>query len=403
MANPANSLTGAIEEVFSKGVQKNLSATLVGSQITGKEAQAALASGADTYNKPYIARGSASTYTRYTDITPQAHTATNEQMIVNTAKVYDFSMDRLDSRQLQKAAAVIAHHQKEAAFALQRELDAEVFAEYSNANYKFTGGNISTSATVSATAVTTANSAEIFGEIHAHLMNVTGARQGLYAVIDPEHARFIQQRGLTDGFNIADAVFRNGYAGDFVGFKTFVSTNLPSSISLNIATNPTDGDTFTINGVLFTFVATLGAVAGNVHICSTAAATVDNLVVAFNALGTAVAEATDTGYVVISQQDISRLPGVAATDGTTSLDLTLYGRPVVSETLTDGTDAWDTAPVIHANFGEFGAIEQAIQENVSTMVTPREFQLGDLYKTYTLSGAKVFNEGADRFVDVQLG
>ncbi len=402
MANPANSLTGAIEEVFSAGVQKNLSATLVASQITGKEANAALAGGADTYNKPYIARGSASTYTRYTDITPQAHTATNEQMLLQTAKVYDFSMDKLDARQLQKAAAVLAHHQKEAAFALQRELDAEVFAEYSNANYKFTGGNISTSSTVSATALTTSTVAEVFGEIHAHLMNVTGARNGLYAVIDPEHARFIQQRGLTDGFNTADAIFQNGYAGDFLGFRTYVSTNLPASISLNIATNPTDGDTFTINGVTFTFVATLGSTAGNVHICSSAAATVDNLVNVFNDLGTAIAEATDTGYVAISQADIAKLPGIAATDGTTSLDLTLYGRPVVSETLTDGTDAWDSAPVIHANFGEFGAIEQAIQENVSTMVTPREFQLGDLYKVYTLSGVKTFNEGADRFVDVQL-
>jgi hypothetical protein len=402
MANPATSYTNAIEEQFSTGVQRNLSAMLVSAQVTGKEAQSALAGGSDTYNKPYIPRGQAGTYTKYTDITPQAHTATNEQLVVSTFKYYDFSVDRLDSLQLEKAAAVLAHQQKEAAFALNREIDAEVWAEYSNANYKYTGGAVSTSSTVSGTTLTSGNVDDVFGEVGAHLRNLTGGMNGLYAVIDPEQARFVEQAAITNGFNLADSTFQNGYSGDFLGFKVYVSTNLPSAISLNLATNPTDGDTFTINGVTFTFVDTLGAVAGNVHICSTAAATVDNLVVAFNDLGTAIAEATDTGYVAISASDRSRLPGIAATDGTTSLDLTGYGRFTVSETLTDGTDTWGTQ-VIHSNFGEFGAIEQAVQQQVATMVTPREFQIGDLWKTYTASGAKTFNDGADRFVDVQLG
>ena len=46
------------------------------------------------------------------------------------------------------------------------------------------------------------------------------------AVIDPEVAQIIEETGAEKGFNVADATLRNGYAGNFLGFKIYISNNL---------------------------------------------------------------------------------------------------------------------------------------------------------------------------------
>jgi len=46
------------------------------------------------------------------------------------------------------------------------------------------------------------------------------------AVIDPAVAQIIEETGATKGFNVADSTLRNGYAGNFLGFKVYVSNNL---------------------------------------------------------------------------------------------------------------------------------------------------------------------------------
>lgn len=82
---------------------------------------------------------------------------------------------------------------------------------------------------------------------------------------------------------LGDQTFLNGDAGKFGGFNLKLSTATGYSAVLALATQPTDGDTVTINGVVFTFKTTLGTTAGNVLIGADADAARLNLTALINA------------------------------------------------------------------------------------------------------------------------
>lgn len=48
------------------------------------------------------------------------------------------------------------------------------------------------------------------------------------AIMRPEIAADIELFALGAGFNVADATLRNGYAGNFLGFRCYVSNNITS-------------------------------------------------------------------------------------------------------------------------------------------------------------------------------
>ena len=78
-----------------------------------------------------------------------------------------------------------------------------------------------------------------------------------------------------------DGVNTRGVVANIFGWDILYSNNLPWSATLTIDTQPTDGDTFTIAGVVFTFKTTQGTTAGNINICASAATTLDNVVTTF--------------------------------------------------------------------------------------------------------------------------
>jgi flagellar capping protein FliD len=92
-----------------------------------------------------------------------------------------------------------------------------------------------------------------------------------------------------------------------------------------MATNPTNNDTISINGVTFTFKSTLGTNPGNIKICSSVAKTIANFVNAFNTPGTSISEATDAGFVAFSAADQAKLKNITATNGTTYITLVAKG------------------------------------------------------------------------------
>src|SRR3990167_11319521 len=101
-----------------------------------------------------------------------------------------------------------------------------------------------------------------------------------------------------------------------------------------MATQVTEGGTVPIDGVVFPFNAP-PAGAGSVDIGSTADVSVDNLVAAINAAGTA-----GTTYIELSDANRDKTRDWTATDGTTYLDLEVRGLSnlVVSQTLTAPAD-----------------------------------------------------------------
>jgi hypothetical protein len=97
---------------------------------------------------------------------------------------------------------------------------------------------------------------------------------------------------------LGDTVLANGIIGPWNGWTIIQNNNLPWSAMLTIATQPTDGDTVTIAGVVFTFKTTLGSTAGQVLIGGSASAARTNLKSAIEGGGTA-----GTDYVELDTED----------------------------------------------------------------------------------------------------
>jgi hypothetical protein len=225
------------------------------------------------------------------------------------------------------------------------------------------------------------------------------------AIISPEVLTQIELYVGGKDTLLGDKTSTNGYSGYFHGFNLFISNSLAWQGTLAFATNPTDGDTIVINGVTLTFKATLGSTAGNVHICSTAAATLTNLVTFLTTPGTTIAEDTDTGAVALSTANQNKLKGFAFTDSTTSMGVvaTGWGTIVVSETLTAAADIWTTtSQILHNIFAISKSVSLVIQKNPSLEENFVSSKIGRDYIAWTMFGRKVFVDQAPQIVDVRV-
>lgn len=233
---------------------------------------------------------------------------------------------------------------------------------------------------------------------------IDAPKMGRTAVVGGHFLGQLKLQQAARATDFGDGVNTRGVVANLFGWDILYSNNLRYSATLNIATNPTDGDTVTIAGVTFTFKATLGAVAGNVHICSSASATVTNFVNALNAPDTAIAEATDTGFVALSAENVFLLRDkrrIVATDNTTNIGITGYGDIVVSETFTDATDAW-SAQQQDSLFLVKGAIDMVVQIPPKIEVVRDQDQFADIVKSLLGYGKKTYADGAREMVRVKI-
>jgi hypothetical protein len=224
-----------------------------------------------------------------------------------------------------------------------------------------------------------------------------------FGVISPQFRQTLIEYLAGKDTALADTVGQNGFIGRWYGFDLYLSNNTGWSARLEVGTNPSNTDTLTINGVTFTFLATLGSTAGNVHIGAAAANTIVILVAAINAPGTTVAEDTNTGFVALSAANQALLKGITATDGTTYMTLKAEGRGyvAVSETLTAAADIWTTTKQIqHQLFGRKGAIDIVIQKYPKVETFHRDGYVGSDIVTYIVYGMKTFNNNKKALVDV---
>lgn len=295
----------------------------------------------------------------------------------------------------------------QAAIKMATFVDADVLSETQNAHADFDNGDLTTlSSTGTSFALNSTNVPLMATRASAKLSKNNIDPSNRAWVLDSYAIAEIQGYILGKDIVTTDSFFKNGFSGTLAGADVFVSENLTGEAVLGLATNPTANDTVTVNGVAFTFVATLGS-AGDLHICSSADATRANMANAFNAIGTAIAEATDTGYQVVSSADQAtwNALNITATDSASANTLTLVakgsGRLTVAETLTDGTDAWDKN-FIHAYYGKKGAIDVVIQDQVDVEMRAEPKQRTDNVLSDVLYGKKTFNDGAQQFLDVMI-
>jgi len=382
----ANSFDALYPENWKDIIQDYLNKMLVGMDISNVKCEAYLKDG-DQVNFPYVNDVRVQSYTPGTDLTIDDYTATQNSLIVNQSKAATVRIDPQEKKQAKANYGMELARQS--AYQVANNMDQGIFSEMSTG-----AGN-----TISAGTLSLSNIYSYLAQAKAQLTRNNATDDKLFAVLCPEAMSLLEQSFVANGFNMADSVLQNGKVGQAAGFNLYVSNNLPTTQTLSVATNPTAGDTLTVAGVTFTFVANgTAAAAGDISIGGNAAATQAIIKNAINGAGTPGAST----YIDVSTENRRNLQNAQVASATFSGNasvVTAYGRIAGSETFTDATDGWNTE-VTQILTGRMGALSMAVQMKPELYIRPEPKQIGENYITHTLWGVKLFVRDQKRVVKV---
>lgn len=342
----------------------------------------------------------------------QAIVDTAETLTVNKEKEASIYIKKLD--ELQAHLPLKQKYGKKLANALVNQIDGDVtLAMYQGAGTSLDDGSFAGTAGNGFVA-TASNIATVFTTAmqKLRLKNVVynkrfqgGVKlevpEGMpSAGISPEILSYIELFLGGKDTLLGDKVSTNGYTGYFMGFELFLSNALPWTGSLNLATQPTDGDTVVINGVTLTFKTTLGTTAGNVLIGADAAAANTNLAAIINAPGTTTAQGV--ALSAANQRLLKNITATAAAAATTIVS-SGWGTVVVSETLTAAADIWTLAKQqLHILFALSKSCSLVIQKNPELEENFVSGKIGRDYIAWTVYGIKVFVDQAPQIVQMSV-
>lgn len=344
--------------------------------------------------------------TAYTDMTSQVVTDSSETLTVDQNKGIMFQLSEKEIVQagpLNPGEFIGAKLAEKVAI----YVDADVLYQTVNAAYAFDAGDLTTMAsTGTPITINSTTAPQMAMRMPAKLKKNNQTLSNLAFVIDSYGISDLFQYLLGKNADFVNSMFQNGYVGEQVaGAKVYVSENLTGEAVLSLATNVTAGDTITINGVVFTARA-VPSLPGEFDVSGSADATRAIIANAIN--GSATGKDSATGYFEVSAADritLSKTLRLTATNDDTANTLTIVGkgsgRLTVSETLTDGTDAW-TKNFIHAYFGKEGAIDVVIQKDVKADMRPEPKQPTTNIISRVLYGIKTFADGSRKFLDVKI-
>ena len=325
-----------------------------------------------------------------------------ETLLVNKNKGSDFRISKKEMLQagpLNPAETIGA----EVAKKLSRYIDADVFAEVKNALQKFDAGDLTTMSS-SGTPVTlsTTNVPQLLSQGRAKLRRGNQDLTSLALVLDSYGGSVIEQYVMSKNIDLAAAAFKNGYAGPVGGADLYLSENLLGEAVITMASNPTNGQTFSLNGYIYTFVTSLGTTPGNVLIEAGVDATRDNLISAFHQ-DTAITKYVpwtdaDPNYDQSNWVDLQ----IAGVDDDTADTITITGTG--SGRLVFGGNATYTVTknLVHAYYGKKGAIDVVIQDLAEMEMVDDPYQRAKIVRADAIYGIKTFSDGKPQFLDVQL-
>lgn len=165
-----------------------------------------------------------------------------------------------------------------------------------------------------------------------------------FAMMSPKAARNFNLYSMGAGFASADNSIRNGlfrmYEAGLFGLDILVTNEVPRSVNLTFAGQPTAAETFVVGGVTFTMVSSIGATPGNILIGGSAAATITNIAAALQAAsGQGSLAGSGTTFILPSQanRDILRNAGVTATGTATVLTIGTMRFLTITEGMTNVT------------------------------------------------------------------
>lgn len=396
MGNRKPTITILYQEIFQK--------VLVAKEIANLRFMPTLKYGASVERVAYdissvrvrsVTRGSASTVDSVTD--------SSELLTINLEKEAVFHISDGEATQtgpLNPGEVIGA----QVAVKVAVDLDGRFFNEVLNAAYTFDTGDLTT---LSSTGVPFAESSttvpQMVSMMPAKLRRNNQMLSNLCFVTDSFGAGLMTQYLLGKSIDLAGSVYANGYAGDVSNAQMYVSENLTGTAELFLNTQPTDGDTVSVNGIIFTYKTVLGATPGNVLIGANAAAARANLVALINAPGTTTAQGV--ALSAANQVALTDTYKITATDVIASTKMTIAGigsgALTVAETLTAVADVW-SKNCVHAYFGKKGAVDMVVQDLKEVDMRETADRRGtNVFSSY-LAGIKTFTDGSKKFLNVLL-
>lgn len=391
-----NNLGELTPELWSSRLQRWIRKSTVYMVLATMEERKILSHG-DTVHRPYTSDLSVADYTKGTAVTMKDLSATDEYLTVATTKVVPFYIDEIDK--IQNLYSAADEWTRKAGYSLGNDIDGDFLEEAANASYSFDDSDVTATnggAAGSAIIMSKTNAVEVVSLVKAEMnANSIPGDKAWDLIIDPVTASYIEQQVVANGFNTADLALKNGYAGDFMGFKTFVSNNLLHTTISTATGNVSADDTYTVGGVTFTFKAA-PAVAGEVDLGADAATSLDNLAAAING-----AAGAGTTYIEVSEANRTKLTNMraAATETDTTLTVKTAGASKIVEALANVTTG-DT--IISCLAERRGSIEMVIQKQPTTQINKVADKLGYNFISFDLYGKKTFKEGADNMVEILI-
>ena len=394
-----NGFSAVVRQNWEKGIQAVLEKSLVSMDL----ATMRVIPDGTVLNIPRLAFQSTQTYTKYTDLTFADLTTASDTLTLNTNAVVTFSMDDLDEDD--NYINITPNAIRQGGVKLKERLDGDFLNQILNANFVYDNAGLrANSGTITPIALATGGSQNlslVFGNSQASLINAGVDMSRLALVVDAFTMNTINTLGLETGFDVADEAFRNsvarGYRGRFLGMSVYVAGCLTASRVLDMATQPTAGDTVTINGQVFTFVSSIGTTAGNVLI----GADVDTTRASFAALLNAPGTTTVTGVAV---NDPSRFEGLTATNNNSTDQLTVVSRRgtlIASSVMTNASNDW-AAETLNCGIMEKGAIWMAIRDNLKVRDAREPKKLVTNYTVLTRYGIVTPESGKERMVRIAV-
>ena len=335
-------------------------------------------------HKPILSHPDIGTYTPHTDIDFDSKSATKQTLEVDT---FEYAAEDIDiTEKNQTPYDLLQHSLTSIRKGLMNRVEQKFLGEIANANHSISGSPVEVSAV---------NILDILEEAEGKL----GAFDAPYEtamralVLGPRTVAKLRRAKSDRETRLGDSVLENGVVGPWQGWTVVQNNNLPWSATLKIDAQPTEGDTVTISGVVFTFKATPVS-AGDVDIAAAATARA-NLKAAIEG-----GAGAGTAYIELSNRDkfILRRKRKVTTSNAETMVFAGFGDISVSETLTDATNVWASQEQ-KAVFMVRGAIDMVLQF-MDLKVGDKEKGFADLPKGIIGVGTKTFSDGADLMVSL---
>lgn len=183
----------------------------------------------DTVHMPILGQLTVTAYVKGTDVTVQSLATTDEYLTVDKQYESSVYLDTIEKKQSKYQVQMEA--MTEQMYAIRNQVDGDILAQTIYASDTVDAGDISGGgANGAAITLSTSNVIEVFSTARNKLYTLNVEDNGDFiAVVTPAVASIIEQKATAVGFNLAESAFKNGYAGDFMGFKIYVSNNLDST------------------------------------------------------------------------------------------------------------------------------------------------------------------------------